>query len=71
MADVLASVGGLMRSLILFGNVLISPYSNHAIYSLLSKVLIRVVPSTSTSTKLDQKYKESRQNDFYNKYGNN
>ena len=50
-ADVLSSVGGLARSLIFFGNMLIMPYSNHAVYSLLSKILIRVVPSTEQNQK--------------------
>ena len=46
LVDILADVGGLMRALFFIGNLLISPFSKHALYSLLSTLLIRVVPST-------------------------
>ena len=67
----MGDVGGLFDILSLIGNQLISPFSNHALYSLLSTLLIRVVPSTQKNLPKSKKKSndEQRKADFFEKYG--
>ena len=45
------------------GNVIVLPFSSHALQSMLAFMLVRVVPSTQTKNNC------TREKEFYEKYG--
>ena len=67
--DVASSCGGLMRALMVFTSILVSPYNQYVLKSLMTANLVRFIPSESSSSNQNgHKDVKERESEFKSKF---